>query len=160
MFAFFVYQVVYIAGNWSYVQRYTSVSTPRNAKKVAYLFAGLYLYRTNYLDVATDDLPGDQSFGLQGIEAEGAYMMLCQKILPAGLIGLVLSGMIAATASKANTTINTAAIIFAQDIYKDVSLKTRRRKAKYWSQEYSLFYLAQERFFLRYRFQRQAVSLK
>jgi Na+/proline symporter len=50
-------------------------------------------------------------------------MMLCQKILPAGLIGLVLSGMIAATASKANTTINTAAIIFAQDIYKDVFFK-------------------------------------
>jgi Na+/proline symporter len=61
---------------------------------------------------------------LQGIDAEGAYMMLCQKVLPAGLIGLVLSGMISATASKANTTINTAAVIFAHDIYKGVIHKT------------------------------------
>jgi Na+(H+)/acetate symporter ActP len=67
---------------------------------------------------------------LQGTDAEGAYMMLCQKILPAGLVGLVLSGMIAATASKANTTINTAAIIFAQDIYKDVFFKNTTEKRK------------------------------
>jgi Na+/proline symporter len=66
--------------------------------------------------------------GLHGMEAEGAYMMLCQKVLPAGLIGLVLSGMIAATASKANTTINTAAIIFAQDIYKGVFFKRTSEK--------------------------------
>ena len=127
MLSFFVYQVVYIAGNWSYVQRYTSVSTPRNAKKVAWLFAGLYLVAPViwmlppmvYRVINPD---------LSGMEAEGAYMMLCQKVLPAGLIGLVLSGMIAATASKANTTINTAAIIFAQDIYKDVFFKNSTEK--------------------------------
>jgi Na+/proline symporter len=65
---------------------------------------------------------------LQGMESEGAYMMLCQKVLPAGLVGLVLSGMIAATASKANTTINTAAVIFAQDIYRDVFFKRSSEK--------------------------------
>src|SRR3990170_3124825 len=43
MLAFIGYQTVYIGGNWSYVQRYTSVSSERNAKKVAYLFSILYL---------------------------------------------------------------------------------------------------------------------
>jgi solute:Na+ symporter, SSS family len=57
---------------------------------------------------------------LVGLEPEGAYMMLCQKILPAGLIGLVLAGMISATASKANTTINLVATVFANDVYKKV----------------------------------------
>ena len=47
-------------------------------------------------------------------------MMLCQRVLPAGLIGLVLSGMISASASKANTTINMMAIVFAHDVYKKV----------------------------------------
>jgi Na+/proline symporter len=47
-------------------------------------------------------------------------MMLCQKILPAGLIGLVLAGMISATSSKANTTINLAATVFATDLYKNL----------------------------------------
>ena len=55
---------------------------------------------------------------LHGLEPEGAYMMLCQKVLPAGLIGLVLAGMISATSSKANTTINLVATVFANDIYK------------------------------------------
>jgi len=54
------------------------------------------------------------------LQAEGAYMMLCQRVLPAGLIGLVLSGMISASASKANTTINMMAIVFAHDVYRKV----------------------------------------
>ncbi|MCM5530390.1 sodium:solute symporter family protein [Parasegetibacter sp. NRK P23] len=127
MLSFFVYQVVYIAGNWSYVQRYTSVSTPRNAKKVAWLFAGLYLVAP-VIWMLPPMVYRVINPALEGMEAEGAYMMLCQKVLPAGLIGLVLSGMIAATASKANTTINTAAIIFAQDIYKDVFFKNSSEK--------------------------------
>ncbi len=122
MLSFFVYQVVYIAGNWSYVQRYTSVSSTRNAKKVAFLFAGLYLIAP-VIWMLPPMIYRVINPGLDGANAEGAYMMLCQKVLPAGLIGIVLSGMIAATASKANTTINTAAIIFAQDIYKDVFFK-------------------------------------
>jgi solute:Na+ symporter, SSS family len=36
------------------------------------------------------------------------------------LIGLVLAGMISATSSKANTTINMAATVFAQDIYRNL----------------------------------------
>ena len=127
MISFFIYQVVYVAGNWSYVQRYTSVSTTRDAKKVAYLFGALYLIAP-IIWMLPPMIYRVINPGLQGTEAEGAYMMLCQKILPAGLIGLVLSGMIAATASKANTTINTAAIIFAQDIYKDVFFKKSSEK--------------------------------
>lgn len=129
MISFFVYQVVYIAGNWSYVQRYTSVSTARNAKKVAYLFTALYLVAP-FIWMLPPMIYRVINPQLQGTDAEGAYMMLCQKILPAGLVGLVLSGMIAATASKANTTINTAAIIFAQDIYKDVFFKNTSEKRK------------------------------
>lgn len=129
MLSFFVYQVVYIAGNWSYVQRYTSVSSTRNAKKVAWLFTLLYLVAP-IIWMLPPMIYRVINPSLQGMEAEGAYMMLCQKILPAGLIGLVLSGMIAATASKANTTINTAAIIFAHDIYKDVFFKNATEKSK------------------------------
>lgn len=129
MLSFFIYQVVYIAGNWSYVQRYTSVSSTRNAKKVAWLFTILYLVAP-VIWMLPPMIYRVINPSLQGTDAEGAYMMLCQKILPAGLIGLVLSGMIAATASKANTTINTAAIIFAHDIYKDIFFKNATEKSK------------------------------
>ena len=115
--AFVVYQVFYIGGNWSYVQRYTSVSSARNAKKVAYIFTALYLV-SPVIWMIPPMVYRIINPNLQGLEPEGAYMMLCQKVLPAGLIGLVLAGMISATSSKANTTINLVATVFANDIYK------------------------------------------
>lgn len=119
MLAFIGYQTVYIGGNWSYVQRYTSVSNERNSKKVAFLFAGLYLV-SPFIWMLPPMIYRIINPNLQGLDPEGAYMMLCQKILPAGLVGLVLSGMISATSSKANTTINLAATVFAQDVYRSV----------------------------------------
>ncbi len=117
--AFLAYQTAYIGGNWAYVQRYTSVSTERNSKKVAYLFTILYLL-SPFIWMLPPMIYKVINPGLQGLQPEGAYMMLCQLVLPAGLIGLVLSGMISATASKANTTINMVAVVFAHDIYKKV----------------------------------------
>jgi Na+/proline symporter len=55
---------------------------------------------------------------LTGLESEGAYLLMCQKILPAGLMGLMLSAMISATASSANTILNLLAAVFTNDIYK------------------------------------------
>jgi SSS family solute:Na+ symporter len=117
MLAFIVYQMFYIGGNWSYVQRYTSVSTIKESKKVAYLFTVLYLV-SPIIWMIPPMIYRIINPNLHGLEPEGAYMMLCQKVLPAGLIGLVLAGMISATSSKANTTINLVATVFANDIYK------------------------------------------
>ncbi|WP_256011705.1 sodium:solute symporter family protein [Desertivirga xinjiangensis] len=117
MLAFIVYQFFYIGGNWSYVQRYTSVQKPQQSKKVAYLFTVLYLV-SPVIWMLPPMIYRIINPDLQGLEPEGAYMMLCQKVLPAGLIGLVLAGMISATSSKANTTINLVATVFANDIYK------------------------------------------
>ncbi|HTI07104.1 MAG TPA: sodium:solute symporter family protein [Puia sp.] len=116
MLAFIVYQTVYIGGNWSYVQRYTSVASEKNAKKVAYLFGALYLV-SPLVWMLPPMVFRVINPGLQGLQPENAYMLLCQRVLPAGLIGLVLSGMISATSSKANTTINLAATVFAKDVY-------------------------------------------
>lgn len=117
MLAFIVYQLFYIGGNWAYVQRYTSVATVKESKKVAYLFTILYLV-SPVIWMLPPMIYRIINPNLQGLEPEGAYMMICQKVLPAGLIGLVLAGMISATSSKANTTINLVATVFANDIYK------------------------------------------
>jgi len=119
MLAFIGYQTFYIGGNWSYVQRYTSVSSEKNARKVAFLFTALY-FISPVIWMLPPMIYRTINPNLQGLEPEGAYMMLCQQVLPAGLIGLVLSGMISATSSKANTTINLAATVFAQDVYRSV----------------------------------------
>jgi SSS family solute:Na+ symporter len=117
MLAFIVYQLFYIGGNWAYVQRYTSVATAKESKKVAYLFTILYLV-SPLIWMLPPMIYRIINPNLHGLEPEGAYIMLCQKVLPAGLIGLVLAGMISATSSKANTTINLVATVFANDVYQ------------------------------------------
>lgn len=119
MLAFIAYQTFYIGGNWSYVQRYTSVSDVKNAKKVSGIFTILYLF-SPLIWMLPPMIYRIINPSLTGLETEGAYMMLIQTVMPAGLIGLVLAGMISATSSKANTTINMAATVFAQDIYKNL----------------------------------------
>lgn len=119
MFAFIVYQTFYIGGNWSYVQRYTSVASPKESKKVAGIFTILYLV-SPVVWMLPPMIYRVINPNLEGLQTEDAYMMLIQKVMPGGLIGLVLAGMVSATSSKANTTINMAATVFAQDIYKNL----------------------------------------
>ena len=115
--AFTLYHIIYIGGSWAFVQRYTSVSTPRESKKVAYLFAGLYSV-SPFLWMLPPMIFRSLKPDLTGLEAEGAYMLMAQLVLPAGLVGLMLAAMVSATASTANTLLNMLAAVFTNDIYK------------------------------------------
>ena len=115
--AFTLFHIVFIGGNWAYVQRYTSVQTPRESKKVAYLFAGLYVV-SPFLWMLPPMLFRSLRPDLSGLESEGAYMLVAQMVLPAGLIGLMLAAMVSATASTANTQLNMLAAVFTNDVYK------------------------------------------
>lgn len=118
LFAFAVYNMIFIGGNWAYVQRYTTVKATKDARKVGYLFSFLYvispviwmlppmIYRVVGQDLA-------------GLENEGAYLLMCKMVLPIGMLGLMLGGMIFATASSVNTTLNLVAAVFTNDIYKN-----------------------------------------
>ncbi|MRG48874.1 sodium transporter [Chitinophaga sp. SYP-B3965] len=115
--AFALYHIFYIGGNWTFVQRYTSVDTPKSASKVAYLFAGLYII-SPVLWMLPPMLYKTINPGLQGLETENAYLMICQHVLPAGLMGLILTGMYFSTSASANTALNVVSAVFTNDIYK------------------------------------------
>lgn len=131
MLAFVVYQTFYIGGNWSYVQRYTSVGTVKSSKKVAGLFTVLYLF-CPVIWMLPPMIYRIINPNLHGLQTEDAYMMLIHRVMPAGLIGLVLAGMVSATSSKANTTINMVATVFAQDIYKNLMRPDAPEKEVIW----------------------------
>ncbi len=61
MIAFFIYQVVYIAGNWSYVQRYTSVFPLQKCAKSSVPVRCALSDCSYNMDVAADDLSCYQS---------------------------------------------------------------------------------------------------
>lgn len=116
---FGLYNLFLIAGNWPYIQRYTSVATPKDAKKVGLLFGALYficpvvwmlppmIYRVLNPD-------------LSGMADEGAYLLICKEILPVGMLGLMLGAMIFATSSSVNTSLNLFSGVIANDIYKNL----------------------------------------
>jgi len=131
--AFTVYNIVFIGGNWAYVQRYTSVKDSKSSSKVGYLFGTLYLI-SPLIWMLPPMIYRVLNPDLQGMEAEGAYLMICKQVLPVGMIGLMLGGMIFATASSVNTSLNLAAAVLTNDVFKpirpDSSDKTLMRVAR------------------------------
>lgn len=131
--AFAIYNTIFIGGNWAYVQRYTSVKNTADAKKVGLSFGWLYMF-SPFIWMLPPMIYRIINPELNGLENEGAYMLMCKQVLPAGLLGLMLGGMVFATASSVNTTLNLAASVITNDIYKvlkpKASLKEVMRVAK------------------------------
>lgn len=117
LFAFAIYNTIYIGGSWAYVQRYTSVASAKAARKVGYLFGGLYLI-SPIIWMLPPMLYRIMNPELTGLENEGAYLLICKAVLPVGMLGLMLGGMVFATASSVNTTLNLSAAVVTNDIYK------------------------------------------
>ena len=115
--AFGFYNLFYIAGNWAYVQRYTSVATPKSARKVGWLFGALYMI-SPVIWMIPPLVYRVLNPELSGLADEGAYLLMCKKVLPAGMLGLMLGGMIFATSSSVNTTLNISAGVISNDIYR------------------------------------------
>lgn len=116
LIAFGLYNLFFIAGNWAYVQRYTSVATPKDAKKVGWLFSALYAI-SPIIWMLPPMLYRVMNPDLTGLADEGAYLLMCKEVLPVGILGLMLGGMVFATSSSVNTTLNISAGVIANDIY-------------------------------------------
>lgn len=115
--AFMLYNLCFLGGNWAYVQRYTSVCAPSDARKVGRLFGVMYLF-SPILWMLPPMIYRVFNPGLSGLENENAYLLMCKETMPEGMLGLMLGGMIFATASSLNATLNISAGVFTNDIYK------------------------------------------
>lgn len=126
MIAFCLYNAVFIGGNWAYVQRYTTVKTEKDARKVGWLFSFLYTF-SPVLWMLPAMIYRIINPELSGLGDEGAYLLMCKEVLPAGLLGLMLGGMLFATASSMNSTLNISAGVFTNDIYYRLFPKTEEK---------------------------------
>lgn len=127
LLAFMFYNTIFIGGNWAYVQRYTSVSSPENARKAAWLFGSLYLV-SPVLWMLPPMIYKVLQPDLVDLANEGAFLLMCKEVLPTGLLGLMLAGMLFATASSVNTTLNMMAAVFTNDLFARV-VKTEEGKS-------------------------------
>ncbi len=117
MFAFGLYNAVFIGGNWAYVQRYTSVANPAAARRVGLLFGALYIV-SPIVWMLPPMIYRVMEPTLSGLDSEGAYLLIAKEVLPSGIFGIVLGGMIFATASSVNTTLNICAGVFTNDVFR------------------------------------------
>jgi SSS family solute:Na+ symporter len=104
------------------VQRYFSVKDETAAKKVALTSSLLF-----FLGVALWMIPpmaarivfptmNEFAVGLNN-PSEAAYVVMCLKVLPHGMIGLLCAAIFAATMSSLDSTYNVMAAIMVKDIY-------------------------------------------
>jgi Na+/proline symporter len=93
------------------------VKNRKSARKVGFLFGGLYLI-SPVIWMLPPMLYRIINPELSGLDNEGAYLMICKAVLPVGMLGLMLGGMIFATASSVNTTLNLSAAVLTNDLYK------------------------------------------
>lgn len=122
---YFAYMIATFIGYnaaWHIGQRYYSVPTERDSRKMALLCAGLSLVlpflwiaptlaaRVLFPDIAAM-WPGDPH------PEESAFVTLALTLLPNGLIGLTLSAILAAAMTSIDTQLNYLASILIRDVY-------------------------------------------
>ncbi|ARS36000.1 sodium:solute symporter family transporter [Pontibacter actiniarum] len=103
-----------MGGEWAYIQRFVCVPSQKDAKKSSYLFGILYL-----VSPLIWMLP-PMAYRLidPSADPEQAYILACQVVLPAGMLGLMIAAMCSATASMVTTQLNVFAGAFTTEFYQ------------------------------------------
>jgi len=103
-----------VGAEWAFAQRYLCVPSPRDARKSAYLFGALYLVSPALW------LTPPLLFRLlrPGVDSEQAYILAAQAVLPAGMLGMTMAAMFAATASSLSGQINVFAGVLTDQFYR------------------------------------------
>ncbi len=104
-------------GSWSLAQKYYSVRDTRDASKAAYLSAAL-----NFIGAPIMILPS--MIGRQILpdliaqhRTADAYVLLILKVLPAGMVGVIIAALLSATMATVSADFNSIAGVLTQDVY-------------------------------------------
>lgn len=119
LLGFLFYNVFYLGGQWSFIQRYTSVSSPKEAKKVGLLF-GLFYVISPVIWMLPPMIYRAVNPGLVGIESEQAYMQMAKSALPPGMLGLIIISLSFATNSSVQGFLNISAGVITNDLFKAI----------------------------------------
>jgi SSS family solute:Na+ symporter len=100
---------------WALIQRYYCVPTETDALKVGWLVVAL-----NIIGPPLMYLPAmaARQFLPELADEAHVYPLLCAKLLPAGMLGLVIAAMFSATMSMLSSDYNVCASVLTNDIYR------------------------------------------
>jgi SSS family solute:Na+ symporter len=123
------YGWIYIAGfaavmmvsynaSWSLAQKYYSVRDEKEAAKAAYFSAAL-----NFIGAPLMILPAIIGHHILPNLAEqnrtvDTYVLLVMRLLPAGMVGIIMAAMFSATMAAVSADFNAIASVLTQDVYR------------------------------------------
>ena len=119
LLGFLFYNIFYLGGQWSFIQRYTSVASPEESKKVGILFGLFYIFAP-VIWMLPPMIYRAVNPGLVGIESEQAYMQMCKTVLPSGMLGLITISLIFATNGSVQGFLNISAGVITNDLFKEL----------------------------------------
>jgi len=117
LLVYYVMVLIKYCGNWAFMQRFYSAESEADAKKTGFMSAALFLlFPVIFLlpAIAARVILPDLK------DPEMAYVSVCLKLLPSGLMGLMISAMFAATMSTLSAEYNVTASVVTSDIYKRI----------------------------------------
>lgn len=113
----------YNGGTWNLAARYIGAPSPESARRSAMFSGWLYLVWPLFLFFPMWAAP----VLLPGLaDPSQSYVLLTRQFLPAGLVGLVLASMFAATMSMTTSDTNTVSSVITRDILPVLSDRFRR----------------------------------
>ena len=123
------YLVVFITynGSWAFVQRLTSVPSERDAVKMGLLSSAIFflfpivaVLPAIAARVYLPDLPPEMH--------ERCYIEMCTRLLPHGMLGMMVAAMLAASLSTLGAEFNVTSSVLTTDIYRRIFRKTAGEK--------------------------------
>ena len=117
LIAFGFYNFLFLSGQFGFVQRYTSVKTPKDASKVGFMFGALYVI-VPIIWMLPPMIFRFTNPGLIGAENENAYLEMSKSVLPQGMLGLMVIALIMASTSNLQGVLNISSGVITNDLYK------------------------------------------
>jgi Na+/proline symporter len=115
-------------GNWSLVQRFVSVPGVRDAKRVS-VVSGISYYLLFPLIAVPAMAAAVLVPGLNTPQqAEYAYILVAQKVLPGGLMAMLCFGLLGATVTAINADLNVMAQVVVNDMLKKTLMNSTERR--------------------------------
>ncbi|MEO6964623.1 MAG: hypothetical protein ABI076_01835, partial [Acidobacteriaceae bacterium] len=117
---FATFLVISYNATWSLAQKYYSVRDEREASKAAYFSAAL-----NAVGAPLMILPAVVGRHIlpnlvQQHHTADTYVLLVMRLLPAGMVGIIMAAMFSATMAAVSSDFNAIASVLTQDIYHRV----------------------------------------
>lgn len=113
--AFLAVMIVAFNSNWALVQRFYCVPDERSARRVALLAGTLYIFTMPvfmFPSLVTRAMHPDLA------HPDQAFVFVAREVLPAGMMGLVLAAMFAATMSALDSEYNVLGSVLTRDVYQ------------------------------------------